>query len=442
MPRRHTFSLLVTMLIVTACGHLLRAQDTEGSEAKTVHNMRVQPFYFDILNFAEYDGFGLRGRVDVYVHVPNDLLTFVKNQEFYSGGYTITVLVYEPDNARLVHEETWERKVELLSFERTTSSAHYDLSQRTLKLDPGKYQIEVLFEDRESRKEFRQSRSFTVQRYDQNLLGISDLMLVRNVENVGIKRQISPQINPNVAALENGFDLFYEVYNPYKLNAVDITYSITRQGREVFSKRDTQPLKQGTNTFLANIASSGLGIGSYILKVTLRRSDDSVGTSDLAAVERQFIIEWLTAGAPISAVDLDVAIDQLRYYATSEELRFIRDAEDEQEKRRRFEDFWERRNPAPGSKTNTAMIEYYNRVAFANQQFGHYLDGWKTDRGMTYIMYGAPDYIDRNPLSADERPYEVWEYYDINKRFVFIDESGFGDYRLLYPIWDDRNRLR
>jgi GWxTD domain-containing protein len=442
MLRRHLLFLLAAAVFTTVSAHGILAQGRAGSDAKTVQNVRIQPFFFDILNFAEYDDFGLKGRVDVYVHVPNDLLTFVKNQEFYVSGYTITVLVYEPDNTRLVREETWERKVELLSFERTTSAAHYDLSQRTLKIDPGTYQIEVLFEDRESRKEFRQSRSFTVQRYDQNLLGISDLMLVRNVENVGIKRQISPQINPNVAALENGFEVFYEVYNPFKLNAVDITYSITRQGREMFTKRDTQPLKQGTNTFLANIASSGLGIGSYILKATIRRSDDSAGKNELATVERQFIIEWLTAGAPISAVDLDAAIDQLRYYATSEELRSIRDAADDQEKRRRFEAFWERRNPAPGSKTNTAMIEYYNRVAYANQQFGHFLDGWKTDRGMTYIMYGAPDYIDRNPLSADERPYEIWEYYDINRRFVFVDESGFGDYRLLYPIWDDRNRLR
>ena len=31
---------------------------------------------------------------------------------------------------------------------------------------------------------------------------------------------------------------------------------------------------------------------------------------------------------------------------------------------------------------------------------------------------------------------------DEQGRFVFTDESGFGDYRLLYPIWDERNRIR
>ncbi len=430
--------LLCFLTTITVPAH---AQQ-QGSDARTVHNMRVQPFFFDILNFAGYDEFGLQGRVDLYVHIPNDILTFVKDQEFYVSGYAITVLVYENESTRLVKEETWERRIELLSFERTTSPAYYDLSQKTFKLDPGTYQVEVMFEDKESQKEFRQTRSFTVQKYDQNLMGISDLMLVRSVDNVGLKKQISPQINPNVAALENGFDVFYEVYNPFKIGAVDITYEISKRGSLLFTNRDTQPLKEGVNTFLANIASAGLGIGSYVLKTTIRRTEDSAASGVLATVERQFIIEWLTAGAPISAVDLNEAIEQLRYYATSEELRYIRDVEDKAEQRRRFEEFWEKRNPSPGSKTNSAMIEYYNRVAFANQNFGHYLEGWKTDRGMTYIVYGAPDYIDRNPLSADERPYETWEYYDLNRRFTFIDETGFGDYRLLYPIWDDRNRLR
>jgi hypothetical protein len=45
-------------------------------------------------------------------------------------------------------------------------------------------------------------------------------------------------------------------------------------------------------------------------------------------------------------------------------------------------------------------------------------------------------------MDTETKPYEVWEYYELNRRYVFVDESGFGDYRLLYPIWDDRNRLR
>ena len=433
---KHVIILAAALLI--AGGAAGQTKD----QGRTVHNMRVQPFFFDALNFANYDEYGLDGRLDVYVHVPYDIITFVKDEEFYTGGYTITLLVSENEGEKLVQDESWERTLEILTFERTTNPAYYDLSQRSLSLPAGKYQLEILFEDTESRKEFRLTRTVEVREFDANLLGISDLMLVRDVETKGGKKQISPQVNPNVAALKDGFQLFYEVYNPYKIPAVTLDYSITKRGEEVYSKKSTQGLSRGRNTFLADIASAGLGIGTYTLKVTVRRSDDSTESGVLARNERGFMIAWLTSGAPISAVDLDEAIDQLRWFAKDEDIEYIRAAETEKEKRRRFEDFWERHNPTPGTDKNPAMIEYYNRVAYANQNFGHFIDGWKTDRGMVYIIYGPPDYIDRHPLDVESKPYEIWEYYDINRRFIFVDESGFGDYRLLYPIWDDRNRLR
>ncbi|MBE0644641.1 MAG: GWxTD domain-containing protein [Bacteroidetes bacterium] len=432
-----TLTALALILLLTIP---LRAQDAEAGG--TVQNLRVHPFYFDALNFAEYGSFGLQGRLDVYVHVPYDIVTFVKDEEFYVGGYDVTVLVMQSEGSKLVKEESWERRIELLTFERTNNPNYYDLTQRSLQLEPGSYLIEVLFEDKESQKEFRLSKTVEVRKFDANLLGISDLMLVRAVESSGTKKQISPQINPNIAALKDGFDLFYEVYNPFQLGGILIDYTITRRGKEVYSKQTTQGIKKGLNTFLASINSSGLGIGSYTIKVKMRRAEDSTDAGVLAQIERQFIVEWLTAGAPISIADLEDAIDQLRYFAKSDELDYIREPQDEDERRRRFEDFWERHNPTPGSKTNAAMIEYYNRVAYSNQHFGHYLAGWKTDRGMVYILYGPPDYIDRHPVDVESKPYEVWEYYDLNKRYVFIDESGFGDYRLLYPLWDDRNRLR
>ncbi|MFZ1731598.1 MAG: GWxTD domain-containing protein [Bacteroidota bacterium] len=432
--------ILTALALTLLISGFVHAQDTEDS--RTVQDVRVQPFYFDALNFASYESFGLQGRLDIYVHVPYDIVTFIKNEEFYVGGYDVTVLVMQTEGSKLVKEESWERRIEILTFERTNNPNYYDLTQRALQLDPGSYLIEVLFEDKESQKEFRLSKSVEVRKFDANLLGISDLMLVRAVESQGEKKQISPQINPNVAALKDGFEVFYEVYNPFLLAGITIEYSILRKGMEVSEKETTQAIKKGLNTFLASISSTNLGVGSYALKVKMRRAGDSTESGVLATIERPFIVEWLTAGVPISIVDLEEAIEQLRYYAKSEELDYIRKAEDEDERRHRFEEFWERHNPAPGAKTNTAMIEYYNRVAFANQKYGHYIAGWKTDRGMVYILYGPPDYIDRHPVDVESKPYEIWEYYDINKRYVFMDESGFGDYRLLYPLWDDRNRLR
>jgi GWxTD domain-containing protein len=267
-------------------------------------------------------------------------------------------------------------------------------------------------------------------------------MLASKVEVKNNKRQVSPQINPNLVGLAQGFYLLYELYNPFDLSAVRIFYKIRKRYELAIDQSEVQHVRKGSNSFLTNISAENLSVGAYTLEMTVTRTDDTTDTGVLAKATKLFIIEWLSAGSPVSIADLDEAIEQMKYFASSDDLDHIKDTKDEKVKKERFEEFWEKRNPSPGSKFNRAMVEYYRRVAYANEAFKHYIDGWKTDRGMVYIIYGAPSAVDRHPLDVESKPYEIWEYYDVSKRFVFIDESGFGDYRLLYPIWDDRNRLR
>ncbi len=400
---------------------------------------RPQAFYFDALNFAQSDAFGLASRVDIYVQIPFDIITFIRKSDGYTGAYTLSAIINDEDGAR-IKEESWTRKVERTSLEGTTDPQTSDVTQKSIPLEPGSYIIEILFEDKESSTEFRSTKKIDVRKFDPNIFAMSDMMMVGSVDESGPKRRIAPHLNPNIAALTDGFTLFYEVYNPFTIASVGIEYKITRRKTTVTSTRMRQAVRQGVNTFLTRVAGPVLGVGAYELELIVTRPDDS--TVVLARSSRSFVVEWLSGGTPLTITDLDEAVEQLRYFAKGDELDNIKDAPDDAERRKRFDAFWERNNPTPGSPTNRAMIEYYTRVSYANERFGHYIPGWKTDRGMVYIIYGPPSAVDRHPLDVETKPYEVWEYYDINRRFVFIDESGFGDYRLLYPIWDERNRMR
>ncbi|MDP3683995.1 MAG: GWxTD domain-containing protein, partial [Ignavibacteria bacterium] len=79
---------------------------------------------------------------------------------------------------------------------------------------------------------------------------------------------------------------------------------------------------------------------------------------------------------------------------------------------------------------------------YANAHFTHYTEGWKSDMGMVYIILGAPNSVDRHPFEYDSKPFEVWEYYQINRQFIFVDNTGFGDYRLTTPFYNDLERYR
>ena len=110
----------------------------------------------------------------------------------------------------------------------------------------------------------------------------------------------------------------------------------------------------------------------------------------------------------------------------------------EDEKIESFKRFWAQRDPSPGTDRNELMDEYYNRVAYANENYTGFRDGWKTDMGMIYIIFGSPSDIERHPFEQNYKPYEVWYYYHINRMFIFVDETGFGEYRLSVPYdWRD-----
>ena len=59
-------------------------------------------------------------------------------------------------------------------------------------------------------------------------------------------------------------------------------------------------------------------------------------------------------------------------------------------------------------KAREVIRKYYNRMQDANLYFTSYLEGWKTDRGMIYLIYGAPNTIYRSATS------ETWTYGEEN----------------------------
>jgi GWxTD domain-containing protein len=114
-----------------------------------------------------------------------------------------------------------------------------------------------------------------------------------------------------------------------------------------------------------------------------------------------------------------------------------------------IEDFWEIRNPNPGSPTNTYRDEVYQRIAFADARFsiGSGMEGWRTDRGRTYITLGPPQQKQVFRNSGNLYPIEIWFYGGANPALppffyvMFYQREGSGDYRFYSPYTDGPDKL-
>ncbi len=145
--------------------------------------------------------------------------------------------------------------------------------------------------------------------------------------------------------------------------------------------------------------------------------------------------EWLTK---------DVA-----YIITSDEKGAFLNLSTDAERDKFIEQFWEIRNPTPGSPSNTYKDELYRRIAYADQWFGHNSNepGWRTDRGRVYITLGPPQQDGKYLGFANIRPMEIWFYEGDHPALppffyvLFYQPDAGAEFKLYSPFMDGPEKL-
>lgn len=192
---------------------------------------------------------------------------------------------------------------------------------------------------------------------------------------------------------------------------------------------------RASKVFLSVLLAAVVGLGLFEGVATAQKRNNSKRRR--RAIQREMespYKRWLRQEVP--------------YIITGDERSTFNSLSTDEEREQFIEQFWERRNPSPGSPENEFREEYYRRIAYANERFASGWPGWKTDRGRIYIMYGPPDERETHPSGgtylrpAEEGggqtstyPWERWRYRyidgvgtDINLEFV--DSTLTGEYRL------------
>lgn len=144
--------------------------------------------------------------------------------------------------------------------------------------------------------------------------------------------------------------------------------------------------------------------------------------------QTQYLSRW--TDMPTSLLNLDVAIDMLRFIVENDKIRELRRGSDA-EKEQKFRVFWAERDPTPDTDFNEIMAEYYRRIDHAFKEFTTPSRiGFESDQGKTYIIYGPPDNIERR-LPTSGAATEVWTYG--SQSIIFRATTGFGDFQLVSP---------
>ena len=394
---------------------------------------------FNVASFSYADDSTQNARVDVFLQIKYSSLKFIKKSEKFDASYSIQISVFNSEK-ELITEKQWSDALQVTTFEQTVSNKLQSTHYQSFVLDSGAYSIIVQLRDEETKKSFRKEEGIEVPSFKRNEFDISSLLIVDDIIQKDGKEIIVPNLD---RAQRNSFDsskIFFELYNGIGFDsAIFISRILGQKGNEISVDTFYRSISTGKNRILYSIPKVNAPMGIYTVEVKANANH----TVQIYSSLRTTLISFKWDGVPDNSPDLETAIAQLLYIAESSVLDSMKDETISfDERQKRFMEFWKRRDPSVSTIRNELMEEYYNRVAFSNRNFGNYEPGWKSDRGMVYIIFGAPDNVERHPFDIDKKPYEVWYYYEQNRDFTFVDSSGFGDYRLVTPLWDMWGRKR
>ena len=335
----------------------------------------------------------------------------------------------------------------------------------------GSFTCEITGSDMYNPEKFRVIKeNIKVVPYMHHSMSISDIQLAskmiqgsENTSSIFYKNTYEVIPIPNVVFGISQPALFFylEVYN---LQSDSIKSEQVKMSQMIYNSKGK--LVKEKSKYLSRTSNTRVEVGSHILSnyptdsyTLVIALIDSVGNTGVSSAKKFFVynpdvqvtdtFEVSTTAVlsssfgSMSEEELDDLFDKSEYLATKTEIDKYEKLSNVEGKREYMFDFWKAKDESENLNKNEFYRNYMQRVQICNERYTSMgKQGWKTDRGRVFLLYGEPTEIERYPNQLETRPYEIWQYTEIEGGvyFVFADLTGFSDYTILHST--KRGELR
>ena len=390
-------------------------------------------------------------------------LTVLKQDSLgYHGKIDLSISIQDISNGIFVHTDRFIIPIHLVdstSLSRTKSL----VNTTTYTLKYGSYKVSILGVDAFDRLR-KDSSMFIVNIMKKpDTVSLSDIELCSNItessdqKDIFYKNTYRVIPNPNCVYGSTTLPLVFTYMEFYNLKK-GMTYAIKAQivdAKGVIQKQRTHVRRFSTSNIVdvTTLNATSISSGKYKYEVIL---SDTLGNEIIKAQRPIFLYNpniqssqatTLSArSAEYAGLSLDELADEFRkakYVAQSEDNKTFDKLTTVEARQEFLQKFWARVEREEIWGTNLSRSVYLQRVLTANQRYKVYAkDGWRTDQGRVFILYGEPDEIQRFANSLDSKPYEIWNYHQVEGgvEFVFIDITGFNEYILVHST--KRNEIQ
>lgn len=363
-------------------------------------------------------------RISVTGEIVYASLVFKKKEDIFQSQIVIEVQILDQTNTEnIIEAKSYPITIEENNQSLIVSQEEY-LFKEVYDVDPGEYIINFSVTDLSNNKQtIRSAEAYIPNPNDQ----------VSHITNI--------QIFAKDETYSESFDPIttYDISN--QADSVRFLFQVTNNKPENPITIDTRLIKFRSDTTIArpmswpnynssHIAYKGISYDKYEVVSSSRRIINQPGSvsieflfPNLARGNYRFEVKSdsddeneLFKGRDFSVKSLNYPslktpeelAAPLYYLMDKKEYEQLMSITDNTELKKAIDRFW-LKNIKNSKKAQNVISLYYERVEEANKQFASFKEGWKTDMGMVYILFGPPWYVN----SSLDRT--VWSYsYNFN----------------------------
>lgn len=360
----------------------------------------------------------------VTISFANRALTFSRQEEQFSAPYEARIVLRR--DTTTVRSMTATEVVRVASFREISRTDESVIFQRFFRVTPGQYELSIALRDGGSSRAASQRGMVLVPAISAGMLSTPIIVYEAQLRS---RLDSVPHFLPTPRSsatfgTDSAIVLYLEGYG--SAPSVPVRLSIANE-RNTGEWSDTVTLVRhgdlSSHLIVVPIGRAGLGVSV----ITVSR----IGSADSSST-RMFV----GFGPEIPLMTYDELLSKLRFFATAERIRALRETPVE-ERGRAWAQFRQATDPIPSTSEHEGLQSYFNRLAIADARFRSGGEtGSLSDRGMVYVTFGEPDQVidqvlnqSNGSLYSQNGRVQLWEYGQYNTRFVFYD-TGFGRWQL------------
>lgn len=346
----------------------------------------------------------------ISIEVVKGSLIYKSDNDSMFGGVTLDIQIINRGNSDNVIQSEQVKKEVISDDDRVSTTRDPLRHEMTVPVEPGEYEVAVTAVDQNSQKTITQTARAEIPAIEEGAYNLSSIQMYGKENSEGVWHPLNTyDVRGRIDSLRFEFQIITdETDEPMTINSSLVRFeSDTSHNRSMDSRNyspssieykgieydDVTEIESGQRK-LIDYGSIFIEYkfpqqerGNYRFEVEAQKEGDEV-----IFKARDFGVKSRNYPAIQSAREM---ARPLVYLMGRDEYEELLEISDPDSLKNEIDRFW-LRNVGNMSKAKQVIQMYYQRVEEANKQFSNFKEGWKTDTGMIYVLFGPPWYVERH----------------------------------------------